>query len=151
MPARILITGARAWDDLAGIAGAFTQAHLALGEPAEVTVVSGACPNGADALCEAEARRREWTVERHPARWDEHGKAAGFVRNAHMVSLGADLVLAFVAGQARGTRHTIGQAIKAMLHVVVTTPQGAFSVPPCSPQDKCALCALISRLPRWQM
>lgn len=35
-------------------------------------------------------------TEPHPANWPKLQKAAGLIRNAYMVSLGADLCLAFI-------------------------------------------------------
>lgn len=93
---RILVTGSRTWDDENAIRKAFGEI-ISLRGPENVTVVHGACPSGADRLAEEIARA--WTgmtIERHPANWRDLGKRAGFVRNAHMVNLGADICLAFI-------------------------------------------------------
>lgn len=95
--ARILITGSRSWDDGVLIATAIEQCIEDLA-PARPVLVSGACPDGADAIAEyvaAEVFGLE--VERHPADWQAHGRSAGFRRNAEMVDLGADVCLAFIS------------------------------------------------------
>jgi hypothetical protein len=96
---RILITGSRGWTDEGAINGALWLAwHDLGGSKGVVTLVSGACPDGADALCEkvwAEYAPKQ-PIERHPADWSQ-GRSAGFKRNAEMVDLGADLCLAFIA------------------------------------------------------
>jgi hypothetical protein len=54
---------------------------------------------GADWLADVAAQELGWEIERHPADWRPDGvfdKAAGFRRNALMVSLGASVCLAFV-------------------------------------------------------
>jgi len=94
---RILITGSRDWDDDPLLC---LNLAMAVQEPRSegfvVIIVHGACPRGADKTADVWARNHRLRVERHPADWDRHGKSAGFVRNAEMVSLGADLCLAFL-------------------------------------------------------
>ena len=100
MGKRILITGSRDWTDRATIADAL-RAYAHDG----ATIVSGACPKGADRICE-----EEWEgngpVELHPAEWSRHGRRAGFVRNAEMVKLGADLCMAFIRNGSKGATMT---------------------------------------------
>lgn len=96
---RILVTGSRDWSDDQSV-------RATLGEVARPgdTLVSGACPTGADALAE-EFWRTQGPIERHPADWSK-GRGAGPARNAHMVSLGADVCIAFV-GECTSPRCTI--------------------------------------------
>lgn len=100
---RILITGSRDWPESQRhrIADAFNYYA-----PGVHTLVSGACPTGADLMCEQEAEARGWEVERHPADWEAHGKRAGFLRNAEMVALGADMCIAFIKDRSRGATMT---------------------------------------------
>ncbi|MGX9346626.1 SLOG family protein [Microbacterium sp. KNMS] len=112
MGRRILVTGSRTWDDRETIAQALVD-HGVYGD----TLVSGACPTGADAIAE-----REWSefgpVERHPADWRAHGKRAGFIRNAEMVKRGADICLAFIRDSSRGASMTADLAEKAGISVI---------------------------------
>jgi hypothetical protein len=118
---RILITGSRTWSDAWRIAEAIERAIAERGAT-DITIVHGACPSGADQLAAEYAEimaawydgaGRQLAEERHPADWDRLGKRAGFVRNAEMVNLGADVCLAFIRDGSRGATHTAGLAEKA--------------------------------------
>lgn len=102
---RILITGSRDWDDRDLIRDRLmNEAGDAMS--GDFTLVSGACPTGADAMCETVAEALGWNVERHPADWDKYGKRAGFIRNDQMVQLGADVCLAFIKNESKGASMT---------------------------------------------
>lgn len=110
---RVLVTGSRTWQSWHTVA--MNLSHL-LRHIGPFVLVHGACPRGADAMA------AEWadihadsgiTVEAHPADWDGLGKRAGYVRNAHMVKLGADWCLAFIYDRSRGATHCADLAEKA--------------------------------------
>lgn len=120
MTYRILITGSRTWDNTAAIAKAMGDTILQAGASQEETViVHGACPKGADAIAAEIATGWGANIEAHPADWNAHGKAAGFIRNSEMVNLGADICLAFIKDNSRGASHTLDQANRAGIPVQV--------------------------------
>jgi hypothetical protein len=94
---RLLATGSRGWDDAETIWRLLKTAWTF--DPG-MLLVHGACPRGADLLCDV-----YWDeylgggVERHPADWYPNGRldrAAGFRRNEDMARLGAWGCLAFI-------------------------------------------------------
>jgi YspA, cpYpsA-related SLOG family len=97
---RVLVTGSRTWTDAGVIAGVLAG-HYREG----AVLVSGACPRGADALAEEYWALLGGRVERHPADWAGYGRRAGFVRNAQMVSAGADVCVAFIRDGSPGATH----------------------------------------------
>lgn len=109
-PYRILITGSRDWTDQQTIWGALAPIARALPADQELVLVHGGCPTGADALCDEWARGFGAVIEVHPANWAKHGRKAGPIRNAEMVNLGADVVLAFIRDNSRGASHTAALA-----------------------------------------
>lgn len=96
-PYRVLVTGSRSWRDWIVLVAALD--HL-LHKHGTICVIHGDCGHGADEMAKKWAatstRSRYVSEERHPADWQRHGKAAGFRRNAEMVSAGANLCLAFI-------------------------------------------------------
>lgn len=83
----------------------------------EDEIVSGAA-RGADAMGESFANAHDMVLTKFPAKWDELGKRAGFVRNAEMADY-ADALVAFWDGKSRGTKHMIDQALTKGLYVFV--------------------------------
>jgi len=109
MDFRILITSSRSWTD-------HERIHQVLDEYTHiprVVLVSGNCRKGGDLICENYADSVGWHIERHPADWNQYGKRAGFVRNAEMVNLRANVCLAFIRNASKGATMTKNLAQKA--------------------------------------
>jgi hypothetical protein len=119
---RILITGSRDWTDRATIEAALSEQWSPTECPVGQVLVSGACPTGADRIAEDVWLQMGGDVERHPADWDKHGKAAGPRRNQEMVDLGAAICLAFPLPNSRGTKHCMAAAERAGIPVHVFHP-----------------------------
>ena len=120
---RVLTTGSRGWQDVEhvhAVLDAQCGAAAAAGYDG-VTVVHGRA-GGLDALVQRWAMRRQQTgwpvvVEAHPADWRKHGRRAGFVRNSHMVSLGADVCYAWILNGSAGATMCADLAEAAGIHV----------------------------------
>jgi len=117
---RILVTGSRDWTDERAIETALWGVIREFGPQIHntPTLVSGACPTGADRIAEELAEGlMGLNVERHPAEWRRPDgsidKGAGFRRNAEMVKLGANVCLAFIRNNSKGASHTADLAEKA--------------------------------------
>ena len=117
-PPRLLITGSRDWPESRRqiIAEALRDARRNLGN--ETVLVHGAA-TGADSIAAWIWAKWKLAVEAHPAEWEKHGKSAGPIRNQHMVSLGANLCLAFPLPHSRGTWDCVRRAQKANIPVLV--------------------------------
>jgi hypothetical protein len=81
---------------------------------------------GVDRMADGIARSLGIPTEPHPARWKETGRAAGHVRNQHMLDLGADVVFAYKIGfdhelRRGGTEHMVRIARQAGVPTVVST------------------------------
>lgn len=83
----------------------------------EIIVLSG-CARGTDSLGEYYATSRHYKIKRYPAKWEKHGRFAGFIRNREMAA-DADALVAFWDGESRGTEHMISIAHEKGLHVRV--------------------------------
>lgn len=95
-PYRVLITGSRDWTSGTTIWQALADTVHPIPIDQEITFVHGACPTGADQIADEWGRGFGATIERHSAKDFGPWPAAGPRRNAHMVSLGADICLAFI-------------------------------------------------------
>lgn len=122
---RVLVTGSRNWTDRMMIVDALIDVLKLVpeeeSEKEKMTLVTGACPTGADAIAEDIARMFGWAIERHPADWSL-GRRAGPLRNQAMVDLGADVCLAFQLEGSRGTRDCIDRAEHAGIDVYIYEP-----------------------------
>lgn len=120
---RVLATGGRDRDDKALIWATFDDIRQ---EHPRLIVVHGAAypkkENGvrpdrsADWLIHLWCTDRGIYEETHPADWTQHGKAAGMIRNADMVALGAHQCVAF-PGTGNGTRDCMRRAAAAGIPV----------------------------------
>jgi YspA, cpYpsA-related SLOG family len=125
---RVIVTGSRGWTDR----GRITD-RLALLNPEGCVIVVGYDPErdrprGVDRIAYQEAQKLGLLVEPHPANWDLHGKAAGFIRNEDMAALGADLCIAFWDGRSTGTYDMMTRAKSRGITVeVVPNLQNSWS------------------------
>ena len=114
---RIIITGGRkreSEDDYGTMADVLdrldTDGLMAL----HSVIIQGGCPTGADLLARKVADEFGIRVETFPADWQQHGRAAGPIRNQAMADAGADLCLAFPSrGRSAGTWNMIRRAVAA--------------------------------------
>ena len=107
----VLVCGSRSWDRRGPILSALERI-----EP-NVVIEGGA--RGADRHARIAAQALGLHVATVEADWDRHGRAAGPARNAAMLALKPDLVMAFWDGASPGTRHMIQIAEKAGVPVEV--------------------------------
>lgn len=109
---RTIVAGMRDFTDSAVVADAVLSAPWEVG-----TVLSGGA-SGVDAAGERVARAFGLPVERYPADWNRHGRAAGPIRNRQMAE-NADALVAVWNGKSRGTRNMIETARSLGLRVHV--------------------------------
>lgn len=83
----------------------------------QVVIVSGKA-KGADSLGERYAYERAYDVDEFPAKWDEFGKSAGYIRNREMAQ-NANACIAFWDGDSNGTRHMIDLAREHQLQLKI--------------------------------
>lgn len=120
---RVLICGDRNWDDAHAIS--LIIRGLRAG-PYEPVIIEGAA-RGADSLAGRSAGRMGLAHESYPAKWDEHGRAAGPIRNQQMLTEGKpEVVFAFHddIASSRGTRDMCERARKAGIPVYVVSRYG---------------------------
>lgn len=104
-PYRVLVTGSRGWPHVDAVHTALATLER-LRESQPMLLVHGACPRSPDTIADRWVKhsRAAWPgtgsawlePEVHEADWLRYGVRSGFVRNAEMVALGADVCLAFI-------------------------------------------------------
>lgn len=102
----VLVCGARDWTDTLSIYHTLERLQPEL-------IIHGAAP-GADLLAESAAKLLGIDYQGYPAKWKEHGKAAGPIRNRRQFERGKpDLVLAFHRdlSKSKGTRDMVRYAL----------------------------------------
>lgn len=117
---KVLITGSRNWSDRKAIETAMTKFKP------EIIIEGGA--NGADRMAKEYANNNNKKVIEAKANWEKYGKQAGPIRNAEMISMKPDLVIAFSKdlNEDRGTRDTINKAIAKGIKVWLVKNKDEF-------------------------
>jgi hypothetical protein len=120
---RVLVCGGRDFDD-AGLVGATLDGYW---ERSRHMVVIQGGASGADRLARAWCVRRLVMYENYPAAWKTHGKAAGPIRNQHMIDEGRpEIVVAFPGG--RGTADMVRRSREAGIPVIEIGKGGEVDV-----------------------
>lgn len=132
---RVLITGSRDWHIQNHVYVALRDLKNQTHDEDKIVVVHGGA-RGADSMADECAKVLGLEVEVHVPNWRDCGNncdlshkrpregggtycpRAGFVRNSHMVDLGADILLAFVRNNSKGATMTIKLAEQAGIPVV---------------------------------
>lgn len=83
-----------------------------------VIIMSGNCPEGADAMGETFAKDRGYELKLYPAEWHKYGRGAGPRRNRAMAQK-AQVLIAFWDGESPGTDNMIHEAMHEGLEVHV--------------------------------
>lgn len=92
---KILVAGSRLWEDEKLVREALNEAWKAFGAPADVELIHGNDPTGADMMSDKIATERGWKLTVFKPDWNTDGKQAYDVRNEAMLDYGADIGLVF--------------------------------------------------------
>lgn len=106
---KVLVTGSRDWSDIDAVIRELSKF------PVGTIVIHGAC-SGADTIAGDVAEALGFEVRAYPADWDRYGRAAGPIRNRHVLCVEhrreepVGLVLAFHADleHSKGTKDMVG-------------------------------------------
>lgn len=135
---RALVTGSRTWIHQEKIWEVLDFLHGMCGSHEWFTVITGACPTGADEMA------RQWATDRTalrqpgkapieyepwPAHWDVHGRRAGFIRNHTMVANSKpDIGLAYIRAGSAGATDCMTRLIAARVptRIFIENDKGEF-------------------------
>ena len=109
---RVIIAGGRDFSDYQLLKD---RVNYYMSNASDVVVICGEA-KGADLLGKNLAKENGWLVKSFPAKWELHGKSAGYIRNKEMADT-ADVLVAFWDGKSRGTANMIEIAKKKGLPV----------------------------------
>jgi len=125
----LIVSGSRGFIGALRWARAFKMLDDLWAKYPDMHIYCGEAREGADQMCKWWARNRGFVrrgkytgfpVTR--ADWEQHGKAAGILRNCKMAAAGATHVLAFWDGTSPGTAHMIAEGTRRFgekhVHVV---------------------------------
>lgn len=109
---KVLITGDRNWTNKSLIRSILATL------PKDTVIIQGGA-SGADTLAKIAATELGLQVATYHAQWITYGKAAGPIRNQHMIDENPERVLAFHSNinDSKGTKDTIKRAGKAGIPV----------------------------------
>lgn len=111
---KLLVSGSRDFKDYALV----ERWLRALLQPGDILVHGAA--RGADTLADDIAKRMGIERRFYPADWAQHGRAAGPIRNRHMlVKERPDVVLAFPLPEGKGTQDMIRISVHAKVPTIV--------------------------------
>jgi hypothetical protein len=109
---RVIIAGSRDINDIDLLVSCIEESGL------DVSRVISGCAPGMDQLGITWALCNNVPVDRFPADWNKHGKAAGPIRNQEMAD-NADALIAIRKDNSRGTTDMINRARSKGLKVFV--------------------------------
>ena len=112
---RTIIAGSRTITNPHVIAKAIAQADW------EISCVVSGTARGVDKLGEQWAEANGVDIDRYPAQWDTHGKAAGYRRNVVMAE-NADAAIVIWDGKSKGAKHMIDIAKAHNLRLLTYSP-----------------------------
>ena len=103
---RVIVAGSRGFKDYQLLEKTLDDF---LQDQKEPTCILCGMAHGADELGFLYAHWHNYEIEKHPAKWNIHGKRAGFIRNEEMAN-NADALVAFWDGKSHGTKDMIKRA-----------------------------------------
>lgn len=115
---KLIIAGSRSFTDYLVMQSMMPLVLESLGLSAQDLIIISGTARGADTLGEKYAADNALQINKYPANWSKHGRAAGPIRNEEMATH-ADGCLVFWDGNSRGSESMIALAIKAKIKTMV--------------------------------
>ena len=101
---KVIIAGSRGVYDYSILEKAIFNASMC--GILDITEVLSGTARGVDKLGELYAKRKNITIKKFPANWEQYGKSAGYIRNEQMGNY-ADALLSVWDGKSKGSKHMI--------------------------------------------